>query len=221
MLVKFAARVLTVWLFVFAPAAPIAAQTVELSTRTFWLGERPGTLDEDFPFIALRRIAWIEAILATDPVLKDAVFHIEQTGMSVAVSVAGRDERDILLGSDRLPPQFDLSDYMIYGPPVATARDYTYLPTDAAAGFKVRCVRRDDVEHMSLCVLYGTYAPDDRIWLKARLYFPPDPADAPTYFQDVAERMREVAYCLDVTDEVIDVRAVHPTLTGCRKKPIS
>ncbi len=159
--------------------------------------------------------------MATDPVLKDAVFHIEQTGMSVATFLAGRDERDILLGPDRLPPQFDLSDYTIYGPPVATARDFTYLPVDQEAGFLVRCILRDDVNHMLLCVVYAAYAPDDRIRLKARLYFPPDPADAPTYFRDVAERMREVAYCLDVTDELINVRAVHPNPSGCRKKPIS
>lgn len=178
-------------------------------------------MDEDFPFIALREIAWLESILGVDPVLKDAVFHIEQTGMSVAASVAGPDERDILLGPDRLPPQFNLSDYAIYGPPVATARNFSYFPVDPTAGFDVQCVLRDDVNHMSLCVVYATYAPDDRIRLKARLYFPPDPADAPTYFRDVAERMREVAYCLDVTEKLVNVPVVFPKLSGCRGKSIS
>ena len=74
---------------------------------------------------------------------------------------------------------------------------------------------------MHLCVVYATYPPDDYVKLKARLYWPPDPADAPTYFRDVARRMREVAYCLDVTDELIDVSEVHPTLTGCGPEPIS
>ena len=101
-------------------APPLSAQTVELSTRTFWLGERPETIDSEPPFIAVRDIDWIETILATDPVLQDAMFRIDQTFMSVAESVAAPDEEDVLLGPDRLPPKFYLPDYQIYGAPVST-----------------------------------------------------------------------------------------------------
>lgn len=202
-------------------APPVTAQTVDLSTRTFWLGEHPRTLDLDFPFIALREIDWIDVVLENDPVLKDAVVQIEQEGMSVLASVARPHQGDVLLGPDQLSSQFNLPDYRIFGPSVATGRSFTYLPINPDAGFIVECGLRDDVEQLALCVVYATYAPDDRIRLKGRLYFPPDPADSPTYFRDVAERMREVTYCLDVTDEFIDVPVVHSKLLGCRAKPIS
>lgn len=78
-------RLLSVWVFIAAFALPAGAQTVELSTRTFWVVERPRTMDGDTPFIALREIDWIEAVLGTDPVLQDAVVHIELAHMSVAV----------------------------------------------------------------------------------------------------------------------------------------
>jgi len=128
------------------------------------------------PFIALLEIDWFEAVLGTDPILQDAVVHIELAHMSVAEIVAFPYPDEILLGSDRLLPQFDLPDYRIYGPVIATAKSFTYLPTDPGSGFHVGCGERNDVRHMSVCVINANYTPDDHIRLKARLYFPPDPA---------------------------------------------
>ena len=201
--------------------SPLAAQTVELSTRTFWLGERPETMDSEPPFIAVRQIDWIEAVLASDPVMKDAVFRMDQTFMSVAETDARPYDGYVLLNPDRLPPKFYLPDYLIFGAPVATTNWWQYKPVDPTAGIEVWCSIRDDGPHISLCDVNATYPPDDHIRLKARLFFPPDPADAPTYFRDLAERMRDIAYCLDVTDELIDVPVVHPTLSGCRPEQIS
>ncbi|WP_426033628.1 hypothetical protein [Cypionkella sp. TWP1-2-1b2] len=214
-------RLLQLCVCITVLASPLVAQTVELSTRVFWLGERPATMESDTPFIAVREIDWIEAILSTDPILQDAVVHIELTFQSGADFVAASYKGEVLLGPDRLPSKFNLSDYRIYGSPVVTAKSFTYVPFDPAAGFRVRCSQRDDVEHILLCVVCATYPPDDRIRLTAALYFPPDPADAPSYFRQVAERMREVAYCLDVTDERPKALAAPPKLSGCRPKPTS
>lgn len=63
--------------------------------------------------------------------------------------------------------------------------------------------------------------PDDNIVLKPRLYFPPDPIDQPTRFRDVVERLREVAYCLDVTEKLVDVPTVYPDLKGCKPEDTS
>ena len=121
----------------FLLAMPVGAQTVDLSTRTFWVGERPRTMDSDMPFIALREIDWIEAVLGTDPILQDAVVHIELAHTSVEESVARLHSDDVPLGPDSLPPEFDLPDYRFYGPSVATAKSFTYVPIDPQAGFKV------------------------------------------------------------------------------------
>jgi hypothetical protein len=201
-------------------ATPAAAQTVELSERTFWLGETPRTLDSEPPFIALNRVDWIDAILQADPDLQSAVVHIEET-YTPTIDFQSPNESDILLGPDRLPASYDLPDYRIYGPSVSTARSFTYVPVEPEAGFKVECGQTDDGSRMSICVVFASYAPDDHIKLKARLYFPPDPADRPSYFRDVVERMREVARCLDVTDGRSEIARDGPGLLVCLLAPMS
>ena len=73
-MVRFAVPAIVVVLF----AAPsLAAQTVELASRTFWLDEEPRTMEGYPPFFAPRRIAWIEEIVSADPILSDTVIHVE------------------------------------------------------------------------------------------------------------------------------------------------
>ena len=70
------------------------------------------------------------------------------------------------------------------------------------------------------CRVLAIYPPDESIRLMGRLYVPPYPADAPTCFNNVAQRKREVADCRDVTDDLVEVPAVHPDLMGCRREPV-
>jgi hypothetical protein len=201
--------------FLTTSAAPAFAQTVDLSSRSFWVGLVTEPMPPESTFIAVRNIDWIESILSVDAALRDAVVHIELSSTPVEGLVSGPAASDVILGPDRLPPQYLNPDFVIYGPAVDTAKSFTYVPLDPMAHFIVECGERDDLRRMSLCVVYASYPPDDYIRLKARLYFPPNPADAPTYFRDVVDRMREVAYCLDVTDNLINVPEVYPDLTGC------
>lgn len=76
--------------FMTALAPPAAGQTTDLSTRSFWVGERPLTMDDDMPFVALREIDWIEAVLGTDPTLRDAVVHIDFAHTPMPEAVAAR-----------------------------------------------------------------------------------------------------------------------------------
>ena len=207
-------------------ACPVLAQTVDLATRTFWIGERPRTMDVDSPFVALLDIDWIDEILGDEPVFKHATLQIEQEmGIdgthSVARSVAHRLPGEVELGPDAVPPQFRIPGYKIYGDPRDKKISPVYVPDDPSAGYKVRCGWVVGEDRLSVCTLVATYAPDDNIRLKARLYFPPDPADQPTRFHDVVERLREVAYCLDVTDKLVDVPTVYPDLKGCGPEPVS
>lgn len=172
-------------------------------------------------FIATKRIEWVGAITATDSVLRDAVVHIEENGVPTSDLVAGPHDRYILLGPDHLSAQFDIPNYRINGPSVATASSFTYVPVDPGVGHIAKCKQSKDRRRMHLCVVYATYPPDENNKLKARLCWPPDPADAPTCFRDVVRRMRKVANCLDVTEDLVDVPEAHPTLTGCRPEPIS
>jgi len=200
-------RLFLVFTLLFAQVGSTAgAQTIDLSTRTFWLGETPDTLNSFPPFIAVRKIGWIEEVLQHDPALKDAVFFIEQAFYSVHERNLRPPEDQIRLHGSRLPNEFVNPDFIIYGSPTVTSPGFTYMPVNQSFAFSVSCGERRDTNTIlpnrgfSLCVVYASYEPDDAIVLKARLFFPPNPIDAPDYFRAVAERMREIAGCLDVTE---------------------
>ena len=207
-------------------AFPVSAQTVDLASRTFWIGERPRTMDVDSPFVALLDIDWIDDILGNEPVFKGAALQIEQElGLdgthSVALSVAHLLPGEVELAPDALPAQFRIPGYKMYGDPRDKKVSPVYVPDDPSAGYKVSCGWVVGEDRFSVCSLYATYAPDDNIRLKARLYFPPNPIEQPTRFRDVVERLREVAECLDVTDKLVDVPVVYPDLKGCRPEKVS
>ncbi len=218
------------FLFAFVLASMVApsatAQTVDLATRTFWIGERPKSMEVDSPFVALLDIDWIDEILGAEPVFKGTVLQIEQEQTpygthSVAWSVAHLLPQEVELNPEVVPPEFRIPGYRVYGIAKHEEPDLVYVPNDPDAGFKVRCGRVFGENRLNVCSIYATYAPDDNIRLKAALYFPPNPADQPTRFRDVVERLREVAYCLDVTENLVDVPTVYPDLKGCRPEEVS
>lgn len=205
---------------------PAGAQTVDLATRTFWIGERPKTMDVDSPFVALLDIDWIDEILGDEPVFKGAALQIEQEQNSagthsVAWSVAHLTPLEVEIDLNMLPPEFRVPGYKIFGIAKHQKPNLVYVPEDPSAGYKVRCGWVAGEYKLSVCTITATYAPDDNIRLKARLYFPPDPIDEPTRFRDVVERLREVAYCLDVTEKLVDVPKVYPDLKGCKPEETS
>lgn len=205
---------------------PLAAQTVDLATRTFWIGERPKTMDVDTPFVVLQEIDWIDELLRQEPLFNGAVLVIEEEQNpagthSVAWSVARLLPGEVELGLDVLPPQFSIPGYTIYGNPKHEKPSPVYVPDDPSAGFKVRCGWEVGEYRLLGCTLVATYAPDDNIRLKARLYWQQDPAEDPTRFRDLVNRLREVAYCLDVTEVLVDVPTVYPDLKDCRRGEVS
>lgn len=212
-------------LYLSVQVGSAAAQTVDLGSRSFWVGERPDTMDESSPFIALRDIDWIEEILGTEPMLKGTVLQIQQFGEfaehSVSESLEGFNTHEVALGDELVPPRFRIAGYSVYGDERSSKPGPIYVPDDPAAGYVVSCGWVVGEERFNVCSIFATYAPDDNIRLKARLYFPPDPAEQPTRFRDVVERLREVAYCLDVTDGLVDVPTVYPDLRGCRPDEVS
>lgn len=212
------------FLFITLLTKPLSAETLKLSTRTFWVGDamHKTATNTYHPFLALRRIPWMEEIITADPILADAVVHIVEKQIPFGRVNESNYGDYVPWGPDRLAAQFVLDDYNVIGPQTATASNFVYVPSDFSSPYVVSCALRiDRPDRISLCVVYALYPPDDKIELKARLYFPPNPVDRPDYFRNVANRMREIAYCLDVTDELVDPRTDHPTLSGCQGELIS
>jgi hypothetical protein len=201
------------------------AQTVDLVSRTFWLGERPKTMDESRPFIALLDIDWIDDILGLERVFERTVLTVEQFGdrdeHTATASLGWILSDQVELNPQMVPPEFRLPGYKIYGNPKSEKPRPIYVPNDPDSGYLVICGWASGRYKLSGCTLIATYAPDERIRLTARLYFPPDPIEQPTRFRDVVERLREVAYCLDVTEKLVDVPTVYPDLKGCKPEETS
>lgn len=205
-------------------AGSVFAQTVELSSRTFWLGEVPNTMESDPPFFAPQRIQWLNEIIENDPILRETVFHVDMVPQSIPVSdtipvserIVNPGLSYVLLSREQVPNHLYLEGFQIFGPSSGSLSRIRYLPSDPSSGFHVTCSQMDDMQSLRLCVVRATYPPDDLIWLKSRLYFPDNPADRPDFFRQVAERMREFTYCLDVTNSPVNPQEENPTLTGCR-----
>ena len=215
------------WALALSAAEPVTAQTVKLASRTFWLGENPSTITDQVPFFAPQRIKWLDAIIKGDPVLRDTVIHVEFSWSPVSETVTWVDDGDVPVDSGRLAPGFFLSDYDILGSPPRSDDPkrhpnlLNYFPKPPVTGFKVSCGVNNALVSLRVCLVLASYPPDDHIRLKARLYFPDDPAERPFYFREVVERMRDLAYCLDVTEDVNKVPSKRLKLSDCRPEDIS
>ncbi len=203
------------------------ADVVTLSERQFWLGETPSTLlpngPTDRPFFGPDRIDWIEDIIDADPALNDTVTIVERFPRPGNTWTIGPRDNDILIDPTYLDPRFVLNDYDIYTPwnkerwPVRPSFPgaILYLPKDETLRFLVSCGVDVQDEQILGCSLFGKYPQDANIRLKARLYFPDFPANDPDKFLSVITRLRELVTCLDVTDEMVNVRLDRPTLSKC------
>lgn len=95
------------------------------------------------------------------------------------------------------------------------------LPNESTDDFYVHCSGWS-IEKHAFCGVNASYPPDPNIRLYARVYTATKP---PNDFRAIARRMREIAYCLDVTDQLlpdgsspnslVDPTSELPTLTKC------
>lgn len=150
--------------------------------------------------------------------LHDTVVHVELSLRPISDVVGAAPRGYTPIGSDRLDPRYNLPGYRALGEPVDPVRPPSslyYLPQWPGAGFDVVCGVDNERGALRFCLLIADYPPDDHIRLKARLYFPDLPSESPDRFREVAERMRDLVHCLDVTEDPVNVQETRPALTGC------
>jgi len=202
------------------PLGPAAAQDppelVRLGSRLFDLGIPDTRLrgnaedtGEERRFIPVSDARWLRDRMAADPTFRGVVFHIE---------LASR-ETDHLFDpgwwtqfydypSPGIEDRFRIDGYVIYGTQAQRPFRFMYFPIDPPRDHAINCTRRNRIpgpgwtDQVGTCGVNASYPPDRRIYLKARVYRPEPFEETRTRFARIAERMREIAYCLDVTDEV-------------------
>jgi hypothetical protein len=191
------------------------------NTRTFDLGTDVSQMRRDPDFVPMNEIDWLGPILNADPALGAAVLHLRMDHAS-NVTAERLWSFDGNLGRDFQYDQNIPEMFVIDGLETRSRREdgsggVLMIATDPQAAYSVICDLTRDASRVSLCVVLASYPPDPLIYLQARLYFP-DPWNVHNNpFAPIADRMREIAHCLDVTDRALDVTAEGiPLVAGCR-----
>jgi hypothetical protein len=207
---------------------------LHLGTRIFDVGVEadrlrghPENEGETRRFIPVFDSPWLFEMRKTDPALYNVVFHIELLNQDVGfVLDYERFARGDYQQVTGIPERFLLDGYEARGN--RTIESVMYVPKDAPRDFAIVCAREHDQENRRwrdsflICFVHAAYPPDPKILLLARIYAAEPFDEVSQRFDDIARRMREVAYCLDVTDEVAEGRwtpmppeGLPGDLTGC------
>lgn len=227
-------RAMVVSLLVFALAPAVWAESdpshlVTLNTRTFDLGIEVAKMRRDPNFVPMNEIDWLKPILDTDPALGPVVFHLEMAHPSNKTASWlwewGDETEDGTLASrfkysGHIPERFQLPGFETRSYHENGQGFVAMLPRETDADFSVECMPDNKTGDLSFCVLLASYPPDPLIYLKARLYHPPPEMIRSAPLHAIAARMREIAYCLDVTDRPLELESDGlPKLQDCRRGP--
>lgn len=176
--------------------------TFTLSTRTFLVGETPKAADDGF--LPLDRIEWIQSAFDQDPVLSRNVFHLFRRQYDVrAVSdgskTYGPFERFVI----RQPSQSDPEGCAVFSDRLDEQMSFLIVPDRPKVPHLVRCSYSKRTGTAHFCRVLAAYAYDRHISLRARLYSPGHYSENGAFFAAVAQRMHDVAECLDFTDRYV------------------
>lgn len=179
---------------------------------------------QEIEFFPVQRIPWIKAVLDAEPLLDTMVIHIEAQPQASARVFGNIYDEESGYSPTRDAPDFLLppDGFELLVKPGGRG-EYVIRPSASVAGYDYQglCGARPDREALFTCNAHAEY-PDPRLYLRARVYGPPPRMDDFTaMLPAVAARLREITFCLDVTDEVLagTWRPSPPpedaTLTGC------
>ena len=185
-------------LFIFVPIAA-KSELVDLSSRTFWVGEELMVPNEVNSRIYLSGVNWAAPLLDVDPVLSGSLVSIYRRYYTVREYVSTYSYE--ILSENQIPDWAKQPRFEIRGIPDHPDHLITYISMEPRGRFHVKCSgsRLDETPRFTQCFMMASYGPDPNIALQARIFFPPNPADKPEFFNAVADRLVEIATCLDVT----------------------
>ena len=226
-------RGIFLWTIGFLLAIPLDAKEipsdtslVQMNTRVFDLRTDIRDLRRDDDFIPLTEIEWLLELINNDPYLAPTVVHIQVRPDPIQTFWPSLEpDREFPL-TENIPDSFIIDGFQTRSAH-PTNRRLRLLPIADSNDFYVNCYGPDLEKQALLCVVYASYPPDPNIRLMARIYYP----KPPYHFREIAHRIREIAYCLDVTDRLdkdgrssekpVDPDGELPILEGCYVEPTS
>ena len=216
-----------------ALAGPVGAEappgTVQVASRLFLVNEVPSASTRVEDFLPLTEVSWAWHMIQNDPVLDGAVVHIKQNPSPPAYLFGREGLAEQFPNTARVPDAFRIEGYEVATNDGAAAVRLMVRPDVPEPDFMVTCTAADtvsDSESSNLCVVLASYPPDPAITLQARLYNPPPFAELHGRFEPIADRLREIALCLDVTAAppadpeaaLAALLAANPALGGCDER---
>jgi hypothetical protein len=169
---------------------------IRMNTRIFDLRADVSKLRRDDDFIPLTEIKWLTKLIENDEYLKLTVVHIKERPQPVLRHWYSLEPDLMYPLTKNIPDMFVLDGYQTRSAHPSN-RMLLLVPRENPNDFFVTC-SGGNIEARRFCAVHATYPPDPNINLLARVYHP----EPPFHFREIAHRIREIAYCLDVTEAI-------------------
>lgn len=191
---------------------PPDASLITLGSRTFNFRADVRNMRRDDHFIPIQEVDWIANLMRGEPVFDRVVVHIREHAF------ARLDIWPSLDSVGTLPSEYPLTDnipelFIVDGFQTRSSHpsngDLVLIPIDEPKKFFVNCMP-DLLAEKANCFLIAPYAPDPNLYLLARMYYPTPPFN----FHEVANRMLEMAYCLDITNTLGEMSTTQENYVG-------
>lgn len=179
-----------------AGSVPDGASLIQLNTRIFDLRSDVRNLRRDDDFIPLTEIKWLRMLTDADEYLEPTVVHIKERPQPVLRHWYSLEPDLMYPLTENIPDMFVLDGYQTRSAHPSN-RMLLLVPRENPNDFFVTCYG-GNIEARRFCAVHATYPPDPNINLLARVYHP----EPPFHFREIAHRIREIAYCLDVTEAI-------------------
>lgn len=183
--------------------------TLTLNTRTFELGVDTSSLDFGYGNIPLNEIPWLDEYLTAHPIYKNSVLKIRMHN-SKSASHIWEDATllNTLNPASSVPDIFQIDGYVHSSSQIAATNPRRVWLHQALTirDHSVSCGADRLSENINVCTVRASYPPDQKLYISLSIYFPPPLSALERSFSDIAQDMRDVVFCLDVT-EVQDLAA--------------
>lgn len=200
---------LTAVLSIFVSAHPLDAvaqeapnaRFIQMNTRTFDLRVDPENLRRTRRFIPLNRAKWLGKLISEAPLLQGEVVHIRVLPQAITRLWAETGPAGLFKYTANIPEEFIFEGYETRSSTPKDESSFFFLPKEKNPSFSFTCsLDLPARQELAFCNLVADYPPDPNIYIQARIYNPDRYDDLPTSFKAIADRIRDIAYCLDVTD---------------------
>ena len=183
-------------------ALPFENKIITVNKRNFFVGDVPKPAEDHDRSFLFKQSPWLDSFVNGEPFLFDQNVEFFRSGIS-AEELVGQLPRYVRkAGSATLVSEAEnkIDGYETYR---YSSIILHFFPKDSSLTFSVICAEDLTESEFSLCHISAVYPYDTHVVLIAKEFFPGTLNEIGWKFDDMAQRMVEIAICLDVTEESV------------------